>query len=81
VEVVRLAEGADVLIHEASGASLGHSSAAQAGQIATQAEVGKLYLIHYPTGEYANGNLVAEARQHYQGEVNLATDFLTLDFN
>lgn len=81
VEVVRLAEGAEVLIHEASGASLGHSSAAQAGQIATQAEVSKLYLIHYPTGEYANDNLVAEARQHYQGEVDLATDFLTLDFS
>lgn len=81
VEVVRLAEGAEVLIHEASGASLGHSSAAQAGQIAAQAEVSKLYLIHYPTGEYANDNLVAEARQHYQGKVDLATDFLTLDFS
>jgi ribonuclease Z len=81
VEVVRLAEGADVLIHEASGASLGHSSASQAGQIAAQAEVGKLYLIHYPTGEYANENLIEEARRHYQGEVNLATDFLTLDFS
>jgi ribonuclease Z len=81
VEVVRLAERADVLIHEASGASLGHSSAAQAGQIAAQAEVSKLYLIHYPTGEYTNDNLVAEARQHYQGEVDLATDFLTLDFS
>jgi len=80
-EVVRLAEGADVLIHEASGASLGHSSAEQAGQIAAQAEVSKLYLIHYPTGEYANGNLVTEARQHYQGEVDLATDFMTLEFS
>jgi ribonuclease Z len=81
VEVVRLAEGADVLIHEATGDSLGHSSASQAGQIAAQAEVGKLYLIHYPTGEFANGNLIAEARRHYQGEVDLATDFLTLDFS
>jgi ribonuclease Z len=81
MEVVRLADGADVLIHEASGTSLGHSSAGQAGQIAAQAEVGKLYLIHYPTGEYADGNLIAEARQHYQGGVDLATDFLTLDFS
>jgi len=81
VEVVRLAEGADVLIHEASGASLGHSSAEQAGQIAAQAEVGKLYLIHYPTGEYINENLIAEARRHYQGEVDLATDFMTLEFS
>ena len=81
VEVVRLAEEADVLIHEASGAALGHSSAGQAGQIAAQAEVGKLFLIHYPTGEYTNGNLIAETRQHYQGEVALATDFMTLDFS
>lgn len=81
VEVVRLAEGVDVLIHEASGAALGHSSAGQAGQIAAQAEAGKLFLIHYPTGEYTNGNLIAEARQHYQGEVALATDFMTLDFS
>ena len=80
-EVVRLASGADVMIHEASGAELGHSSAEQAGQIAAQAEVSKLYLIHYPTGEYTNGNLVEEARQHYQGEVDLATDFMTLDFS
>jgi ribonuclease Z len=79
-EVVRLAEGTDILIHEASGESMGHSSAGQAGQIATQAEVGRLFLIHYPTGEYANNNLVAEARQNFQGEVDLATDFLTLEF-
>jgi ribonuclease Z len=80
VEVVRLAEGADILIHEASGASRGHSSAEQAGQIAAKAEVNQLYLIHYPTGEYTNGNLVAEARQHYHGEVCLATDFMILEF-
>ena len=80
-EVVCLAEGADVLIHEATGTSQGHSSAAQAGQIAARAEAGKLYLIHYPTGEYANPNLIAEARQQYQGDVDLATDFMTLDFS
>jgi len=80
VEVVRLASGADVLIHEASGHSMGHSSAEQAGQIAAQAEVNRLYLIHYPTGEFANGNLVAEARRHFQGDIDLATDFMTLEF-
>lgn len=80
VEVVRLSQGADILIHEATGASMGHSSAGQAGQIATEAGVSKLYLIHYPTGEYANGNLIDEARQHFTGGVDLATDFMTLDF-
>ena len=79
-EVIHLAENADVLIHEASGAMQGHSSAKQAGQIATQANAGKLYLIHYPTGNYANHNLIAEAQQVYQGEIDLATDFLTLEF-
>lgn len=79
--VVRLSDGADILIHEAAGASRGHSSAAQAGEIASQAEAGKLYLIHYPTGKYASGDLAAEARQRYQGEVELAEDFMVLDFN
>lgn len=80
-QVVKLAEGADVLIHESAGATRGHSSAMQAGEIASQAEVGKLYLIHYPTGKYASGDLVAEAQQRYQGEVKLAEDFMVLDFS
>jgi ribonuclease Z len=79
-QVVKLANGADVLIHEATGASIGHSSAAQAGEIASQAEVRSLYLIHYPTGRFANGDPVAEAREKYSGEVALATDFMVLDF-
>ena len=78
-EVAHLAEGADILIHEASGAMRGHSSAEQAGQIATRAEVGKLYLIHYPTGENAKQNLIAEAQKSFQGAVDLATDFMTVD--
>lgn len=80
VEVVRLSEGADVLIHEATGASMGHSSAGQAAQIASQAKVRKLYLIHYPTGEYANHDLLAEAKRYFRGEIDLATDFMTMDF-
>jgi ribonuclease Z len=80
-QVVRLAEGADTLIHEAAGAARGHSSAAQAGEIASRAEVGNLYLIHYPTGKYANTDLVAEARLRYPGSVSLAKDFMELDFS
>ena len=79
-QVVRLAEGANVLIHEAAGVHRGHSSAAQAGEIASQAEVDSLYLIHYPNGQYQDGDLVAEARQQFQGLVALATDFMTLEF-
>lgn len=79
-EVVRLSAGADVLIHEAAGVSPGHSSAEQAGVIAAKAEVNKLYLIHYPTGRFAKGDLVAEASKTYQGEIALARDFMTLEF-
>ena len=79
-EVVRLAEGADVLIHEAAGALKGHSSAAQAAEIARKAEVGALYLIHYPTGKYRQENLVEDARTQFQGEIALAEDFMRLAF-
>lgn len=78
-QTVRLADGADILIHEATGEFMGHSSAEQAGAIATKAEVGKLYLIHYPTGRFANGNLVEEAGKTFKGEVILARDFMTIE--
>jgi ribonuclease Z len=79
-QVVRLAEGADVLIHEAAGALFGHSSAAQAGEDARQAEVGALVLIHYPTGKFASGDPVAEAQERFEGPVRLATDFMVIEF-
>jgi ribonuclease Z len=78
-QVERLAAGADILLHEASGSSAGHSSAAQAADIARRAEVGALYLIHYPTGRYATGDLVAEAGTRFQGGVHLATDLMEID--
>jgi ribonuclease Z len=80
-QVIRLAEGADLLIHEASGLFSGHSSAAQAGSVARQAEAGALYLIHYPTGQFASANLIPEARQEYEGPVTLAEDYMALDLN
>lgn len=79
-QVVRLAAGADVLIHEAAGAGRGHSSPEQAGAIARQAEVARLLLIHYPTGKHAAGDPAAEARKSFPGEVGLAQDFMQLDF-
>lgn len=79
-EVIHLSEGADVLIHEAAGASRGHSSAAQAGEVASRAEVGSLYLIHYATGRFGAGDLVEQAHETYPGNVALATDFMTLEF-
>ena len=79
-EVVRLASGADVLIHESAGLTLGHTSAEQAGQIAREAEVGSLFLIHYPTREIDPESLVPEARKTFSGSVALAKDYMELEF-
>jgi ribonuclease Z len=74
---IRLAAGADVLLHEATGASVGHSSARQAGEVARQAEVGRLLLIHYSPFEPGE-TLLAEAGESFQGELALAQDFMRL---
>lgn len=79
--VVRLAAGSDVLIHEATGASSGHSSAMQAGKIARQAQVGALVLIHYPVGLSDSSGLVQEAKQTFTGPVELARDFMVIDLS
>lgn len=77
-QVVRLAKEADVLIHETSGNSPGHSSASQAGDIAQQAGVKSLYLIHYPP-KMAD-SLFPLASKNFGGPVALAKDFMELDF-
>lgn len=79
-QVVKLAEGADVLIHEATGASPGHSSASQAGEIAREAEVASLYLIHYRTGGFDASSLIPEAKEIFQGPIALAEDFMEIGF-
>ena len=43
-----LAGGAGLLLHEATGDLPGHSSAAQAAEVAREAGVEQLVLIHYP---------------------------------
>jgi ribonuclease Z len=46
--VVRLVAGADLLIHEATGDWPGHSTPADAAEVARDAGVAELILIHYP---------------------------------
>jgi ribonuclease Z len=79
-QVVKLASGVDVLIHEASGALPGHSSALQAADIARQAGARELLLIHYPATISAHADLVAEACQVFPGQVQLAEDLQVLSF-
>jgi len=78
-QVERLAAGADVLIHEATGATFGHSSAAQAGAIAREAGAKSLYLIHYHIHGVDLERLVGEAREAFGGPVSLAQDFMELE--
>jgi len=78
--VINLAQGASVLIHEASGESVGHSSAVQAGEIARDAGVDNLYLIHYPVGDSDMASLEEEARGVFLGDVWLAEDFMKIEF-
>ena len=78
--VIQLAQGAEVLIHEAAGNSTGHTSPAQAGEIAQEANVKSLYLIHYPAREARSESLIAEAASTFDGQVVLAEDFMKLEF-
>jgi ribonuclease Z len=78
-EVVRLADGADLLIHEAAGDEpLGHSSAAQAGTIATEGNARKLGLIHYNVWETNANHLIPEAQSTFKGPVFLCEDMMEI---
>jgi ribonuclease Z len=77
--VVRLAKDVDILIHEATGKSQGHSSAEQAGEIARRAGAKALYLIHYPTGQFDPEPLLAQASTCFPGPVFLAKDLMEIE--
>lgn len=78
--VVRLAHGAEILIHEATGASIGHTSARQAGEIAQRAGVRQLYLTHYPVNADPQ-EMIAEASATFKGAVTVGFDFMEIDLN
>lgn len=77
--VVDLAWQANALIHEVTGASKGHTSAAQAGEIAARAQAETLYLIHYDEKK-GGDRFVLEAQKTFAGLVYLAKDFMHIDF-
>jgi len=78
--IMRLASDADILIHESAGPYEGHSTPAQAGEIASQAGAGKLYLVHYSIhGDKTASSIVEDAKKTFSGEVILAEDFMEID--
>jgi ribonuclease Z len=78
--LLELGRGADLLIHEAAGKGFGHSSARQAGEIASEAGAKSLYLIHYQVWNTDPTPLVAEAQETFEGPVTLSKDYDEYEF-
>ena len=79
--------GADLLIHEATFSSRhylkamenGHTTALEAGEIASFADAKKLILVHIsPRYEGKEGELLSEAKLSFEGEVMVAEDWLRI---
>ena len=72
--MVELARGASLLVHEATGDFPGHTTPAQAGEIARQAGVKRLVLVHYPPFPDHYDRWLEEARATFEGPVSLGRD-------
>ena len=72
--LARLAQGADVLIHESTGDYAGHSTPAQAGAMASRCGAGKLVLIHFTALDSELEGLRRAAEAEFDGPVDLAED-------
>ena len=79
-QVVRLAKGADILLHESTGASRGHSSALQAVAIFQEADAKELYLIHYSARGAQLEQMLIAAREKSARPVRLTHDLMSIDF-
>lgn len=72
-EPLAVMEGAQVLVHETSGLytdeetliKKGHSSGADAGELAKKLGVERLYICHMPRGDEKKQAILAEARSHF----------------
>jgi ribonuclease Z len=80
-QVARLANNVDILLHESTGEMFGHTSAAQAAEIANQARAKALYLIHYAARGDALQTMKASAANIFEGPVIIAEDYMRLDFS
>lgn len=60
--ITRLAEGADILVHEATGAGDGHTGPADAARIALEAGAKRLILVHLGPMEDGGAAALAEAQ-------------------
>jgi ribonuclease Z len=77
--IVALAEGADILVHEASGEPTMHSLAHEAAQAAVIAGAKRLVLVHLPPGFAADGPHADAARAVFP-DVIVGEDGATYEF-
>ena len=89
-DLVKAAQGARLLIHEAYGTEAdreraqgaAHCVAADAGKAASQAGVAELILTHITNQYHADPQpLLDEARLHFDGPISLAHDLYQVDVN
>jgi ribonuclease Z len=87
--VVEHSRGSDLLIHEVYGTkdesvwahTVGHSTAADAGEVARAAGVNRLVLTHFRESRFTDpGELAAEAASAFGGPVEVAGDLDTFEF-
>lgn len=80
-----LASNTDILVHEcpfpdSHGEHPAHTIPKQLGQIARSAKPKKLILTHFfPVTKGREAEMVASVREHYNGEIIIATDGLEID--
>jgi ribonuclease Z len=82
--VYALAEGADLLVIEATfrsqdaatAAQAGHLTAAQAARVAAESGVRRLVLTHFSQRYDDPAGFAAEAREHFDGELVIAEDLM-----
>lgn len=60
--ITELARGAELLIHEATGKSPGHSTAVDAASVAAASGASRLTLVHLPPAKYLDADALDEAR-------------------
>ncbi|HEV2130533.1 MAG TPA: MBL fold metallo-hydrolase [Longimicrobiaceae bacterium] len=75
--IARLGDGADILVHEATGGFSGHTSIQDAAHVASQAGVGRLILVHLP--DDISEDDLAEARESFP-HIELGEDGAKYEF-
>jgi ribonuclease Z len=75
-----LAHGVDLLVHEATGAHAGHSTAEGAGKLAREAGAGRLVLVHLAPLENDLEALRRAAAEVFGREVVIGEDLARFEF-